>query len=96
MLGLTGVPWRDTPVVWQTMDVVLLLFNIVVGVGLWQRRSWAVVTLVGGVVLLQLVPYTVFRERFVRGAEDIATLNGLLGTWVILLAVLTVLVVTKR
>ena len=42
MLSLTGTPWRSTPVLWRTMDVVLLIFNIIVGVGLWTRQPWAV------------------------------------------------------
>ena len=73
ILGLTGVPWQDTPSLWRTMDLVLLLFNVVVGVGLWQRQPWAVVALVGGVIVLQVVSYTVFRNQFVRGPEDTAT-----------------------
>ena len=96
MLGLSGTAWRDTPVLWRTMDVVLLVFNIVVGIGLWQRQSWSIVALVGGVVVLQVVPYTLFRSQFVRGPEDAATLNGLLWTWVVLLGALGVLVALRR
>ena len=96
ILGLTGVPWRETPPLWRLMDVVLLAFNVVVAVGLWQRHSWAVVALVGGVLALQVMPYTLFRNQFVQRAEDAATLNGLLGTWAVLLAVLLVLVAAKR
>ena len=96
MLGLSGTPWQEQPALWRVMDVVLLVFNVVTAVGLWLRQPWAVVCLVAGLVLLQFVPYTIFREHFVRVPADAATLNGLLGTEALLLAILVALVLLQR
>lgn len=96
MLGLTGTAWGDTPVLWRVMDVVLLVFNAVVAVGLWLKRPWAVVSFVVGIVLLQIVPYTLFRQHFMRAPEDAGALTGLVGTLLLLLGILVVLLVAKK
>ena len=85
-----------TPLLWRVMDVVLLVFNGVVAVGLWRRDQWAVVALVVGVVLLQLVPYTLLREHFAQTPEDASTLSGLVGTLTLLLVVLGVLLAVRK
>ena len=94
MLGLSGTPWSQTPRLFRAMDVVLLVFDLVVAAGLWIRKPWAVVAFVCGLVLLQILPYTLFRQHFVRSPEDVRTLNGLLGTELVLLLMLGVLLVT--
>ena len=96
MLGMTGTPWPETPMLWRVMDVVLLVFNVVVAIGLWTRVSWSVAAYVAGVLVLQVVPYTVFRTHFIRAPADAATLNGLLGTHAVLLAVLLALVIGRK
>ena len=96
MLGLTGKPWMQTPLLFRVMDVVLLVFNLAVAVGLWLRHSWAVVAVVAGLVLLQIVPYTVFRRHFIQTPQDAQTLNGLIGTELVLLLILGVLLWLKR
>ena len=94
--GLSGRPWIETPIVWRVMDIVLLIFNIVVGVALWLRIPWGVVAFVVGIVGLQLIPYTLFRGHFVESPEQAQTLNGLIGTHLVLLAVLACLIVLRK
>ena len=96
ILGLTGAAWGDTPNHWRVMDVVLLIFNVVVAVGLWIKKPWAVVAFVGGILLLQIVPYTVFRHEFVQTPEQAKTLTGLVGTLLLLLAILVALLLAKK
>ena len=96
MLGVGHGPWGEMPVHWRVMDVILLVFNVTVAYGLWMKQPWAVLAFVGGVVLLQIVPYTVFRQHFVQTAGDTQTLNGLIGMHLILLAVLAGLVVSRK
>ncbi len=96
ILGWTGKPWMDTPLHWRTMDIVLLLFNIVVGVGLWIKAPWAVVVFLIGIIVLQIVPYTLFRSHFAESPDQVKTLNGLVITWVLLLGTLFVLFSLKK
>jgi hypothetical protein len=54
MFGWSGrarleTPLLETPLLWRVMNVVLLMFNVVVGVGLWTRASWAVVVFLIGI-----------------------------------------------
>ncbi len=74
------------------MDVVLLVFNIVVVFGLALRQPWSVYVLFAGILLLQFVPYTVFRDQFVVEPGDNKTLNGLMATEALLLAVYAALI----
>ncbi len=87
ILGKGKQPWNEFPMLWRVMDVVLLVFNIVVIVGLTMRLPWSIVVLFIGIIVLQIIPYTVFRSHFVTQPEDHATLNGLIGTEVLLLLV---------
>ena len=96
MLGLAGTPWRVTPLLWQTMDVGLLAFDIVAAIGLWRGFSWSVGLVFGGIALLQFVPYTLLRSQFVRQPEDAQTLNGLLGTEALLLVVFAILLRLRK
>ena len=96
ILGWSGRTWIETPIHWRVMDVVLLGFNVVVGVGLWLRAPWAVVAFALGILAFQLIPYTIFRQYFGETPEQLSTLNGLVVTWIVLLAVLALLVVPKR
>ena len=96
MLGLTGTPWLETPLLWRVMDLVLLGFNGVTAIALWQGRGWSVPLTFGGILLLQFLPYTLGRSHFVTGPEDIQTLNGLLGTEAVLLAIFALLLWQKQ
>ena len=96
MLGLPGTPWCDTLLLWRVMDVGLLMFNVVVAIGLWTKASWSVVAYVAGILVLQVVPYTILRAQFIRSPADASALNGLLGTHVLLFAVLFTLIMVRR
>ena len=78
------------------MDVVLLVFDVVVAIGLWVKKPWAIVAVFLGIMLLQWIPYTVFRRHFIQSLADPGTLNGLIGTEVLLLAILGVLLFAKK
>lgn len=96
MIGLSGTPWLSTPVLWRCMDVVLLVFDVVAAVALWKKVSWSAWFVVVGIVLLQFLPYTLLRSHFILKPEDAQTLNGLLGTEAILLAVFLGLLVARK
>ena len=74
------------------MDITLLLFDVTAAIALWRRLVWSVWFVFGGIVLLQFVPYTLLRSHFVLKPEDAQTLNGLLGTEVLLLAIFGLLI----
>ena len=94
--GSAGTPWLSTPLLWRCMDIALLIFNVIAGVGLWRGLSWSVWFVLSGVILLQFVPYTLLRSYFVLKPEDAQTLNGLLGTEALLLAIFLVLLWLKK
>lgn len=96
MAGLTGTPWMSTPVLWRSMDVALLIFNVTAAIALWRRLVWSVWFVFGGIVLLQFVPYTLLRSHFALNPEDSQTLNGLLGTEVLLLAIFILVLWLKK
>ncbi|MEM9163985.1 MAG: hypothetical protein AAGC54_13070 [Cyanobacteria bacterium P01_F01_bin.4] len=96
MLGWSGTPWLQTPLHWRIMDGVLLAFNAIAAVGLWRRRPWAIILLIGGIVTLQLIPYTLFRPYFIETPAQAQTLNGLIGTELLLLFALVGLLIAKK
>ena len=96
ILGFTGTPWGETPLLWRSLDIILLVFNIVTAIGLWWHRFWSVPLLVIGIVILQWLPYTIWRSQFVLKPEDTQALNGLIGTEAILLILLGLLLWQKK
>ena len=96
MLGMNGIPWNESQLHLRVMDVVLLVFNVVVGLGLWLRRPWAVVAFAAGIVAFQIIPYTLFRQYFMQRPEDAGTLVGLVLTVSLLLGVLLFLILVKK
>lgn len=96
ILGLTGTPWIDTPLLWRSLDIVLLIFDIVTAIALWRGLGWSIWLLFGGILLLQILPYTLLRSPFVLKIEDGQILNGLLGTEVLLLSILILLFLLKK
>ena len=96
ILGLGGTPWLETPGLWQAMDLVLLTFNAVVAFGLWTRRVWSIPALVCGLIVLQIIPYTVFRSAFVVAPEDAAVLMQLVVFEAMLIAILGVLLLVRK
>ena len=96
MAGVTGIPWMSTPLLWRSMDVALLIFNVTAAISLWRRLVWSSWFVFGGIVLLQFVPYTLLRSHFVLKPEDAQTLNELLGTEVLLLVIFGLLIWLKK
>ena len=94
--GWSGRPWLETPWLWRVLDGVLLAFDLGVGIGLWLQKAWAIAAFVLGIVCLQLLPYTLFRDRFATTPEELATLDGLVGTLIVLLGILLLLVSFKK
>lgn len=96
MAGLIGTPWLATPLLWRAMDVALLLFDVTAAIALWRGLAWSVWWVFGGMLLLQFVPYTLFRSQFILQPEDAQTLNGLLGTEALLLGLLALLLWLRK
>ena len=96
ILGLTGTPWLATPILWRSLDIILLIFDIVTAIALWRGLVWSIWLLFGGILLLQILPYTLLRSHFVLKPEDAQVLNGLLGTEILLLSILILLLWFKK
>ncbi len=96
ILGLTGTPWLATPLLWRSLDIILLVFDIITAIALWRGLGWSIWLLFGGISLLQILPYTLLRSHFVLKPEDAQVLNSLLATEVVLLSVLILLLVFKK
>ena len=96
ILGLTGTPWLKTPLLWRSLDILLLGFDIVVAIGLWQGVVWSVWLVFTGILLLQFLPYTLLRSHFILKPEDAQTLNSLLGTEALLLGIFALLLWLKK
>lgn len=96
MAGLTGTPWRSTPLLWRGMDVALLIFDLTAAIALWRGLAWSVWLVFGGITLLQFVPYTLLRSHFILKPEDAQTLNGLLGTEALILVFFALLLWLKK
>ena len=92
MLGWSGKPWSESPMLWRILDVVLLAFNLAVAAGLIMRKAIAVIGFIAGIVLLQIVPYTIFRSYFVMRPDDHGILNSLVGAEIILILIMLMLV----
>ncbi|GAB4525650.1 MAG: hypothetical protein Tsb0014_05140 [Pleurocapsa sp.] len=52
ILGLTGTPWLATPILWRSLDILLLIFDIVTAIALWWGFTWSIWLLFGGILLL--------------------------------------------
>lgn len=96
ILGLTGTSWLSTPLLWRSMDVLLLIFDIITAIALWRGLVWSVWLLFSGILLLQILPYTLFRSQFILKPEDVQILNSLLGTEFLILSILVFLIWLKK
>ena len=96
IFGLTGTPWLDTPLLWRSLDIILLIFDLVTAIALWRGLAWSIWLLFGGILLLQVLPYTLLRAHFILKPEDAQVLNSLLGTEILLLSILILLLVFKK
>lgn len=96
IFGLTGTSWLATPLLWQSLDLILLIFDIATVIALWRGLAWSIWLLFGGIFLLQILPYTVWRSHFILKPEDTQVLNSLLGTEILLLGVLVLLLWLRK
>jgi hypothetical protein len=83
ILGMTGFDWLDAPAKWQILDLVYLVLNVVVVIGLVVELSIGYLAFVVAAVS-QIFLYTLFRdwivdvpEVFARTPEEIAYLDTL-------------------
>lgn len=95
MLGWNGRPWMQFPFLWKLMDVFLLAFEVSVAMGLIFRKSMAVLAFFAGMLVLQIIPFTIFRSHFVTKPADENMLNSLLTVEICLMLVLLILVVIQ-
>lgn len=96
IFGLGEVPWLETPIYWRLMDIILLVFNAIVSVSLWLKTVGGMIAFTVGLIFLQIIPYTLFRQFFIVNPQDGNTLNGLIGTEIILIILLAILIISKK
>ncbi|EAZ92602.1 hypothetical protein [Crocosphaera chwakensis] len=98
ILGLGNVSWLDTPFHWRLMDIILLIFDVITSVNLWLQSFYGIIALiiVIGIFVLQILPYTVFRQFFIVNPEDIEILKGLIGTEIVLISLLVILIIARK
>ncbi|MDJ0579813.1 hypothetical protein [Crocosphaera sp.] len=96
ILSLGDVSWLETPLLWRVMDIILLIFDVIIAISLWFHSFSGIITFFFCIILLQIIPYTLFRQYFITKPEDIETLNGLVGTEIVLMTMLIMLIVAKK
>ena len=96
ILSNGDVSWWETPLHWRIMDIILLIFDVIIAFSLWFYSFSGIIAFFVGIILLQIIPYTLFRQYFITKPEDIETLNGLVGTEILLMTVLIILIVTRK
>lgn len=83
IFGLTGFQWVDAPLKWQILDVVYLVVDVVVVIGLLagSRIGYSALFVAA---ISQIVLYTMLRDwiinvpgKFARSLEETAYLDGL-------------------
>ncbi|MEL6962970.1 MAG: hypothetical protein AAFO01_09450 [Pseudomonadota bacterium] len=91
ILGLSGFSWIDAPAKWRILDLVYLVLDIAVVIGILVRSLIGYVALVVAAVS-QIFLYTVFRDwivdvpkPFTRTPEEIAYLDMLVTFHVVTL-----------
>ena len=94
--GWTGTPWVETPLLWRGMDIALLIFDVGTAIALWFGIAWSIWLLFGGIISLQILPYTIWRSQFISKPEDGAVLNQLIGTELIILSIFCILLVLPK
>lgn len=96
ILSLGEVSWLETPLLWRVMDIILLIFDVIVAISLWFHSFSGMIAFFVGIILLQIIPYTLFSQYFITKPEDIETLNGLVGTEIVLMTMLIILIIFKK
>ncbi len=92
ILGVTGFDWSSAPLKWQVLDVVYLVLDLIVTIGLVRRWPPAYAAFYAAATS-QILLYTVFRDwitsvpaEFARSPEEIAYLDMLVTFHVITIA----------
>ncbi len=95
LLGFGERNWGEMPLAWKVGDVVYAFVDTAAVIGLWKRAVWGVL-LFPLAIGSQFVIYTVFVEYFAFTTEHRQTINGLLATEAVLLAVLVTLLIFRK
>ena len=100
--GLSGFDWMRAPLKWQVLDIVYLILDVLVAVGIvlgWRAGYFAFFA----AALSQIVLYTMFRswivdvpQEFARSPEEIKYLDGLVLFHVITIAVVVLAIWLMR
>ena len=64
ILSLSGFDWRSAPVKWQALDIVYLVIDLLVAVGLTLGRKSGFIAFYVAAIS-QIILYTVFRDWIV-------------------------------
>ena len=96
ILSLGDVSWLETPLHWRLMDIILLIFDVIIAISLWVYSFSGIIAFFVAIILLQIIPYTLFRQSFITKPEDLETLNGLVGSEIFLMTILIILIVAKK
>ena len=91
MLGLSGQPWMEMPVSWRVFDIVFLVLNLIVLVGVLLRSPWGIIAFLTALAL-QLVLYIGMPGTFSTNEEERAALRGLVQFHLVTLALFAGLV----
>ncbi len=65
ILSLGDVSWLETPLLWRVMDIILLIFDVIIAIGLWFYSFSGMIAFFVGIILLQIIPYTLFSQYFI-------------------------------
>lgn len=102
MAGLMGFRWLDAPTKWQVLDLVYLVLDFIVAIGLVRRWQIAFAAFYVAAIS-QIVLYTLLRSwiidvppAFARSAEDIAYLDMLVGFHLLTVLIVSVLLYMER
>ncbi len=96
ILGIGGMPWLAKPLLFRIADSVMLPLNLIMALGLWRSRLWAVLTWLACIILLQFVPFLLFTDQFASSPMEKRTLYGLLATHAFLVSVFFLLLLSLR
>ena len=78
MLSLSGFNWHSAPIKWQALDVIYLILDVVVVVGLVQRWKVGYVAFYVAAIS-QIFLYTVFLDWIVDVPTEFAVTDGQLS-----------------
>lgn len=94
--GLIGGAWTAKPLHFQIADSILFVFDLTVGWGLWRKKLWAVFAWIAGVLLLQVIPFTLFMDFFATNAAHRQTLWAMLAIHAVTIGVFVLLLLRRK